>query len=336
MKMNNETIIKFVRLTPLERFFFGGEQGTIADYYLKGNFMPQQTALLGLMRHQVLIQNDLLDDSGNIKDKEKSIKWIGKNSFEYDKDNTFGYISRISQCYLVNGDKKYLPFYHSYINNIRKAGDNFFFPDHDPKEYYQTIWKETNGEVEVKEGDCFKSIERIGVDKNYEGQTQNESFYKQVWLQMNKDWSFGFYVELDKNIELNDSEVFFGKESSPFQMKTHELSENEPEAEISDVDDANAILLLSDAYVEEDLSKYCNISVNEILPFRNIVTRTASKDEKYSYYSNHKSKVRLQLYKRGSVFASKKSLDKITDLIDEHKNFQGIGYNQYCKIKLNF
>ena len=49
----------FVTLTPRQLFFFGGEQGETADYYLKGSFIPQQTALLGLVRHQVLLQNRL-------------------------------------------------------------------------------------------------------------------------------------------------------------------------------------------------------------------------------------------------------------------------------------
>ena len=56
-----------VKLTPHDKFFFGGEKNfgqkekkdddtSITNYFVKSNYFPQQTGVLGFVRHQLLLQ----------------------------------------------------------------------------------------------------------------------------------------------------------------------------------------------------------------------------------------------------------------------------------------
>ncbi|MFK1829260.1 type III-B CRISPR module-associated Cmr3 family protein [Bacteroides fragilis] len=53
-----------ITLTPMDWFFFGGERtlddGKSADYISHSNKFPQQSALLGMIRYQLLKQHNLL------------------------------------------------------------------------------------------------------------------------------------------------------------------------------------------------------------------------------------------------------------------------------------
>ncbi len=95
-----------VTLKPLSPFFFGGEN-TLGDgkinYFAQSNYLPQQTTILGMLRHQLLIQNNLIGTdpiAANWKDL------IGAQSFQRINDefvNEFGAIQNISPIFLTNG-----------------------------------------------------------------------------------------------------------------------------------------------------------------------------------------------------------------------------------------
>lgn len=335
----------FVTLMPRQLFFFGGEQGQTADYYVKGSFLPQQTALFGLVRHQILLQNNLMTDN-KINNDSKASEAIGEKSFEWNNTaQTFGKLKKISPCYLVCNNegvsKKFLPYYQPYVKSIKKIGENVFLPEHDPKSGYPDAWMRLDNSNTICNADnfIFDEIERPGVDKNYVGRTEDESddkkaYYKQVWLKMKKGFSFGFYVTLDEDVIFKLQEVTFGKESSPFLMKISEpISEVE---EYTNVANPNAILLTGDTYVSSDVLSLCEFAVTDTVPFRNIVTDTKSSN---SYYKLDKAKsdVRLQLLKRGSVlFPASDNLNSITEEINKHANFKKIGYNHFHLLNIPY
>lgn len=343
---NSKTI--FVTLTPRQLFFFGGEQGQTADYFLRGSFIPQQTALLGLVRHQVLLQNELLEH-GTIKDDEEAIKWIGAGSFEYNKTQSFGKIHSISPCYLVKKCTegrifKYLPYHQSYCSNIQHLGNNYYLPDFDPKGYYPDVWKPLDKSQTICNQDSiYSEVINPGVDKNYEGKTEDDddAYYKQVWLKMRKGFAFGFYVTLEESVVLEDADVTFGKEGSPFFMKVSDPV-NMPD-EFEEEDNPTALMLISDAYVKEDIISEADFAITDTVPFRNIVSSTSGETNYYqidktgSETNNRKSAVRLLLLKKGSVFYAKNDrLNNIRKELDNHKSFRIIGYNHYHLLKINY
>jgi len=96
--------IKKITLTPLDKFFFGGENFFNTEdgvfYFQASRDFPQQTTLLGLIRHQILLQNNLMK-GGKIDPSKSADTWIGAQSF--DASNTspnFGKIIRLSPAFI--------------------------------------------------------------------------------------------------------------------------------------------------------------------------------------------------------------------------------------------
>jgi len=100
----------FITLEPLTPFFFGGEntfgEGKI-NYFARSNYLPQQTTLLGMLRHELLIQNDLIGTDPKLNDWNSL---IGENSFQKLNNqyiDDFGAIKNISPVFLSNGTEHY-------------------------------------------------------------------------------------------------------------------------------------------------------------------------------------------------------------------------------------
>jgi CRISPR-associated protein Cmr3 len=330
----------FITLTPYDLYFFGGEQNERADYYLKGNPNPQQTALLGMVRYQILDQNGLLENN-KIKDDDAAKEWIGADSFKHDISNQgFGKIVSISPCYIVEKTsmKKYLPTYPVYMKGWKCVCNNYFLPAYDPKKEYPLRWKhvgsaEVLGEDRKRYGEKFsyyKGVERVGVDKNSSGATDIDGFFKQVWLKMDKDFAFGFYLTLEEDVILRDADVSLGKENSSFQMTVK--TENAPDS-FQEKQQGNALVLTSDAYVNPDffMKSKCSFAVCDTIPFRNLANKTSSSHE---HYRGEKNKKRIQLLKRGSVFIAD-NIDEVADELKKHNNFYKIGYNTFQIIQID-
>ena len=106
-----------IRLTPIGKFFFGGEIGfqvgadknddhnkSFSSYIIQSNYFPQQTSLLGMLRFLILSNSEAFDKSSQkIKNAENAKKIIGESSFavkESHERSDFGEIKNISQCFL--------------------------------------------------------------------------------------------------------------------------------------------------------------------------------------------------------------------------------------------
>jgi CRISPR-associated protein Cmr3 len=341
--MTSMTDIKtfLVRLTPLERFFFGTEQGETADYYLKGNNFPQQTALLGLIRHQLLIQNNLLDERQAIRDKQKAVLLIGSQSFQFDSANDFGAIIALTPCFINdNANRMYYPSAPEFTLNIKKAGSQFVFNSYDPKNDYPLILK-AEGTVTKTEENIFTVDERTGIDKPYFKAIKDKSYFKQVWTKIKPGFSFAFFLTIDAGaylkkypgeLKMSEALVFFGKEAMPFNMQIEEKSTILP----ANADSSNAVVCLSDTFLKEDILRFCSLAVTDTVPFRNIVNKTAqNSSEFFTKRPKETNKVRLQLLKKGSVLFAANEIDKVCTAIDTNNNFKKIGYNYYQKIKIN-
>lgn len=114
-----------ITLTPVGRFFFGGEivfgGGEDAQdkrrqsYLVHSNLLPQQTSLLGMLREELLRRNGLLKPwRGDAQEKEekrrKALELIGSTGFKFyngtppDEKNlpSFGIIQRLSPIVILN------------------------------------------------------------------------------------------------------------------------------------------------------------------------------------------------------------------------------------------
>lgn len=113
-----------IDLTPLDKFFFGGEDyfgaGEGVFYFQSSRAFPQQTSLLGLVRYQLLLQYGFLEQTASGKKlpaskKEAAAKLIGPESFDPTKaTNDFGVIHSLSPVVMRNKDgEEWWPFWRA-------------------------------------------------------------------------------------------------------------------------------------------------------------------------------------------------------------------------------
>lgn len=103
---------QLIQFKPLEPYFFGGEKtlggGAEQSYYAASRNLPQQSALLGCIRYQLLAENDAL--SGQEKNGEAR-NIVGENSFQYQQASpgAYGLIRKLSPLFLMKGEEIFIP-----------------------------------------------------------------------------------------------------------------------------------------------------------------------------------------------------------------------------------
>jgi CRISPR-associated protein Cmr3 len=254
--------IVLIELTPLDTFFFGGEttfgQGDGANYFAKSNKLPQQTTLLGALRHELLRQNDALPLPNN-----KAEKLIGSQSFDGTTDDAFGVINKISPVFMRQGSKNYFVRSREFVSVKKEKTDDFetislelTLLENNAKRLWQPnkekldtiaaipLLKKTNGEaynpkeyfteeliaeneIAISMSDVFKKSEKVGITKYKDRLPKmidnSLGFYKQAFYRLTSGWSFAYYVEFSSNdFKLENSVITMGGESRPFAMKVIE------------------------------------------------------------------------------------------------------------------
>ncbi len=237
-----------ISLKPLEPYFFGNERGfdnknkevpkeevkkTTRNYLVKSNKYPQQTSILGMLRKEILVNQDLLNIDWNYtqEQREKMNTLIGKYGFNINEDNqNFGVIKSISQLFITKKVNEGLEFYitspkdHNPSENIDKYtpyklksidngrtnnGINYILEDYNPKNDLadeimnigilkdNRIQSSTEEGKIIKSGDIFTSSERVGITKNKEGKKEEDGFYKITHFNLEKGYEFSFIADIE-------------------------------------------------------------------------------------------------------------------------------------------
>lgn len=351
-----ETTKKYlVKLTPHDKFFFGGERNfgqklndkdtAETNYFVKSNCFPQQTTALGFIRHQLLLQDEMgIFIDNKIQKQTDAEKLIGKFSFNKDLSFPYGKIHSLSTVficktgnndqeeYFFTANKEYqckeepikLPLELEIKENVP------FLKNYNPKYPFDDFLTNKSGDLKKYE-EVFLEHKQVGIRKNYEGATENEAYYIQFFYKFEENYSFAFVVELSADISFSGSNlVFFGGEQQSFQMEVIPF-ENDFESLIPDYKnstDFDKIVLVSDTYVEDNkVFEDCVFAISETTDFRCLKTETKAN---HNYYNRPSKNNKYELLKRGSVFYGN------TEIIKGHfnnENFKKIGYNSYKIIK---
>ncbi len=347
---------KQITLQPLDKFFFGNED-FFADsknkvfYFQKSRNFPQQTSLLGLVRHQLLIQNGLLDGR-NIADddKEKAAKLIGKYSFDANtRDVTFGVIKSLSPAFITNEKGERLePHWRAQTEEfeLENSISVSFHSDHVQTVKPVANYKEKAGiEYGFLGKECgfipssevyVKEEPQIGINKRdryTDKMTDDEGFYKYQYCRLEKGYAFSFEVELEDSFEgkpvaLKSGFVTMGKEQSVFKMTVEDAPQ--PQA-LPNISAGSKIKLLSDTCISNEVYDYCDVIITETISFRNI-KRSVKDTKNYAALNrNNDMSDRLNLLQRGSILhiSQDADIDKVNELFKEKQNFKTIGYNHY-------
>ncbi|MCY1634985.1 type III-B CRISPR module-associated Cmr3 family protein [Marinifilum sp. D737] len=138
-----------IQLIPQGSFFFGNEN-TFGDnnqnYFVRSNYFPQQTSLLGMLRYELLKSSPEVFKNNKITDKVGAINLIGAQSFVNEKKRgDFGIIKNIYPVFIedykhgINWFVK--PNDESQLNNkdvlipntLKKNANHFLLENYDPK-----------------------------------------------------------------------------------------------------------------------------------------------------------------------------------------------------------
>jgi CRISPR-associated protein Cmr3 len=333
------------------------------DYYIKSLYYPQQTVILGMIRQELLVQNGLfpLDKS----DKEKAVRLIGESSFDPENmEQEFGVIEELSPVFIKRkGSRVFhvLPKDHGQTYNTHTDGKIFLnHPKASPKEFlpYFDGYDAKQGNPEMlgsKESpqefiqlkDIFIPDEQIGIKKGKSGQTEEEGYYKQVFLRLKKGYAFSFYLRLKTTIDgepvnFNDNFVFIGGERSAFGMEVELEEENKTVHDLFDQTlpelAGPKIVLTGDAFVEPEILETCDFAVSGSVFSRNFrsYVRTTRKYWNLADKKNEETPFlgdRYNLLSRGTVLYygnNRETLDRLKTLLDI-TGYKKIGFN-YFKI----
>ncbi len=339
--MENNLTRYLVRLTPIDAYFFGGEV-TFGDnkkqnYLVKSNYLPQQSALLGLMRYEILRQNDMLFVIG--KAKEGTEELIGAKGFDpKEPQSSYGIIKRISPIFIENQGVYYtrMPL---------DAGINVTLDDKKQKAYYNgtpkplpilkgydyknydnyCYWCSNNISNKIKESEIFIETERIGIQKN----KIDDAFFKQTLISLKEGYNFVFTVDIDNKLKEETTIATLGGNQSRFKLGITECRPTENIHQVFDfctyfapLANENRILLLGDAIIPDATRDKIDFIWGNCIENRYIVSKVA---DGHSWEKPTKTNALYHLQSRGSViFHNKKNTESKKEGNNSFKNIDAI------------
>ena len=251
-----------IRLTPLDWYFFGGEatfgEGEGRRYFAKSNLLPQETAIIGMLRFELLKANGLIPITS--ENKDGAIKKIGINGFNHTDSNlSIGAIKSISplfieyqKCELLyktpNNYDKELEFkkegsvsLENYDYTLDGSEDKKFKPipfikDFSAKNYKPETWLSLKNRTEVTEyneesqtSGIFKKKIKIGITKQQEDRFDNnqDGYFKTEFCSLNSDYSFVVFADIEDDKIESDRLVYLGAERSMFKMEAEKIEKHE-------------------------------------------------------------------------------------------------------------
>jgi CRISPR-associated protein Cmr3 len=311
-----------VTLAPLEPFLFGGDNtyGKVGDkengtYLVKSKQFPQQSAILGMVKREIMTQAGILSRKvrGEWVDKHnknKASDLVGTEKFDIQSQTfqDFGSIKSLGSLFLMSGNT-------SYIKKV--AIDNYEFRDGLLINYttkvniYDSFVSLDNSQCK-KTDDIFREVEQTG---NKTGGEDNSLFKKTSYL-LKDNFKFAFYLECE--YKLKNTIVSLGADGSSFKLTIVKSNED------LNYEDKNGYLtLLSDSYITLPIKENCDFAITNEVSFRSLQNIKHS-----TQHNEFKKSKQVFLYEKGSVFINPSDAF-IQNLNNE--NCQQIGYNNYSK-----
>jgi len=304
-----------VTLTPLKPFFFGGEKtfsitkDKKVNYFAKSRFFPQQTAILGMIRKTLLLQNNLLKIKRQgewVDNKKVATKLVGDTKFNFYKEIDLGVVDKISPVFIIN-DKKYIQ--KVAIDKYSFNGE--YLEGYNPKEDIYNNFISIDNTQCLKIENIFKQIEQIGISKK----DKEDAYFKKISYELKDNFKFAFYVEFNRDdFEFRDDIISLGGERSTFKM---EIS---PTNEWLEYRDKNGYTtLISDCYINLPIRDYSDFAITSDITFKYLENEFRNKKRVFKKSKN------INLYQKGSVFIYPK--EDLINHINSFKHLQKIGLN---------
>lgn len=340
-----------VTLEPVEPYFFGAEYTFSKDdsrkdssrYNALSTYFPQQTALLGMLRKTLLIQNKNLTmhlkgewiDSrggkkGNDKNYHEATALAGNEAFSYERDVNLGIIENISPIfisknqvnYIINAkDDGYTPKFLDSKMSLNGVNKNTFILDgYNAKEYKDDTFIGTN-KTSLNYDDIFKAVQTVGIKKAKDAQTNEDAFFQKTSYILKDKSKFSFFITLSKELSWSETFVTLGADQSSFKLVLKPTSETF-ETTFRDIfkpKSLSRIVLNSETLINEQAYSLATFILGKRAIYRQLKDRHGTKSKRY------------YLLEKGSVLYSDDIETLGAKLSQSH--LQKVGINNFTIIK---
>ena len=336
-------------LKPLEPFFFGGEytfgaddnRGEASRYSAKSTYFPQQTALLGMLRKTMLIQNGNLTmhkkgewvDSkgkGNVsKNYDEAVALVGSRPFSYESEIDLGIIKAISPVFIKSDNDFFIVNAKDHTYKVEELSSSMLiqnntiqntiiFEGFDTKDYKDDEFISQSGTIKSF-SDFYKDVFTIGIKKSNNGAAEENAFFQKTSYSFHNKETFAVIVSLSEQLTWDHAQVTLGADQSSFMLEIKEspkdfssMFENiYAEKQIS------RMILTSEAYIDKKAHEHIKFVFGNRKPYRQLI------DAKHGY----KSKRRYYLLERGSILYSD-NIEALEEQINK-SHLQQAGINHY-------
>ncbi len=335
-----------VTLKPVANYFFGGErtfgEGDTANYSAESNLFPQQTALLGVLRYRLLEQHHALPLSEN---RPLANALIGKRSFQMDdSQQDFGIIRSVGPLllkkddthYRITNEKEKLIADFSPAATLWTGAQSSVLPalkEYVPKNGYPDYLVNLRNHADkILLSDVITTQEEVGIYKTTDGGDHTDGFFKQTSCRMAKGCRFVFHVQaapvpfekVDYSLQPEQVMVSFGAEQKQFMCKIRPMEAEEevvlpvsPEPRATD----ERIVLISDAWVNDDFYDYCAYAQAETTSFRTVT---------YDHDFKGPKPTRLNLLRKGGVLYPREGrLRELGSYLQQWDKYRSVGFNHF-------
>lgn len=340
--MKKNKISVFMEIEPEGYYFFGGErtfntaekdkyEEPVTNYFAISNLYPQQTALLGLIRHTMLCLYGVTNGT-----KEQKTAIIGSKAFSPGYNEAYGLIESLSPVIIYNQTTQKVLYpaglnYQSYNDGeLLYAGKNI--PSYTGNKNISTpalsgfnyklpiepLWTDGNRTFKVK--DIFRTpLEKVGV--KIAG--KEDSFYRQQFQGLKKGFSFGCWVNISEEIDtskLRQILMPFGADQGLVKISFRQDITNVVEQLCITRETFSRITALSDAWISKKALDAAAFGICNYTDFRYIATP----DKDYYRFASYNKSKHYVLLARGAVLYTSAAIPEL-----ENPSFNRIGYNYF-------
>jgi CRISPR-associated protein Cmr3 len=327
-----------ILLEPLEPFFFGGSQtfGRLGDenggsYLARSERFPQPSALLGMLRKELMIQAGLLTRKirGEWVDRSRkfeALDLVGGEKFDFSavEPQDFGAIRSIGPLHIRRNGKRYFPWIALEKYGIRPSLDNPKAPllkGYNPKEHdlFGYLYGIDDGQWLAMDL-VFEPWESVG---NRLGGEENALYRRIAYRFKEEGDTFAFDLECD--VSISKSIVSLGADGSRFRLSVTDAAP----APSGDLLPSGWLLLLSDSYIPlKKIRDHCRFAVTDEVSHSHLRGNQKSVQKRYGGQRFDKASPR-NFYRAGSLFFDPD--ETLVRAIETRKNLAKIGYNHILK-----
>lgn len=353
-------------LKPLEPFFFGGEYTFGADesrikkiknkekqdkaravsrYSATSTQFPQQTALLGMLRKTLLIQNgnltmhkkgEWVDSRGRGKqddnyDKAKAL--VGTEAFSYERGIDLSIIESISPLFVDDEGEYFVANAKDEPYELKQIEGDISFGAGQEKAFVLDEFNAKKSSVvefishqsQKNYSDFFEEVPSVGIKKSKDGKAEEDAFFRKKSYYPKDSACFSFVVTFSQEVNWKKkSIVSLGADQSGFKLEIEKTKDNFDDlfSGIHKAKKHSRIVLTSETILSREAYELCYFVLGSRKSYRQLTDARIGKKSKRYY-----------LLEKGSVLFAEE-IEKLEMLLDQ-KHLQSVGINRYFTIKGN-